>query len=307
MTLTQLRMFRELARQSLSISATAAALNTSQPGVSRQLQQLEQDLGATLLIRRRNRIVALTEAGRSVLKAAEQALVNVEAIRAIAVDATGGPAHITVATSHLHARYSLLSPIGQFVRSHPQVRLHVVQAAPEAILDLVEAGEAEIGVSTETAPESRDLVLLPGDTIQRNLVLPLDHPLTCSKRLTLESIARYPLVAYSFQARGGQIMDGAFRARGLTIDAVVSAMDADVVIAYIAAGLGIGIVPSMAAADLPKGLTVIDVTRLFPESRLTLSLRRDAYLRTHMADFIRTVAPAWTPDSIHGALERSRR
>jgi LysR family cys regulon transcriptional activator len=305
MTLTQLRILRELARQSLSISAAAAALNTAQPGVSRQLQQLERDLGAALLVRRRNRIVALTEAGQAILKSAEQALASVEAIRAIAGETSGAPAHFTVATSHLHARYSLLAPIGAFVRRHPEVRLHLVQAAPETILDMVEAGEAEIGVSTETERGHRDLAFLPGGTIARSLVLPLGHPLTGQKRLTLDAIARYPLVAYSFRARGGQIMEGAFQAKGLAIDAVVSAMDADVVIAYIAAGLGIGIVPSMAvAAGLPAGLTVVDVTRLFPGSRLTLSLRRDTYLRSHMADFIRAVAPEWTAGAIQQTLER---
>ena len=305
MTLTQLRILRELARQSLSISATAAALNASQPGVSRQLQQLERDLGAPLLIRRRNRIVGLTEAGKAILAAAEQALVNVDTIRAIAVEASGAPAQFTVATSHLHARYSLLSPIGAFVRRHPRVRLHLVQAEPDAILDMVEGGEAEIGVSTETEPAPRGLVLLPGRSLTRSLVVPDGHPLTRTRRITLQAIARYPLVAYSFRARGGQIMEGAFRAAGLSTDAVVSAMDADVVIAYIAEGLGIGIVPGMAAAaDLPAGLTVIDVTRLFPESRLTLSLRRDTYLRPHMADFIRTVAPAWTAGAIQRELER---
>lgn len=303
MTLTQFRILRELARQSFSISAAAAALNTSQPGVSRQLQQLERELGTTLLIRRRNRIVALTDTGRAILKEAEQALTSVENVRAIASEASGAPAHFTVATSHLHARYSLLSPIGAFVRRHPEVRLHLVQAAPEAILAMVEAGEAEIGVSTETGHERRNLAFLPGSRIARSLVLPHGHPLTREGRITLKAIARYPLVAYSFRARGGQIMEGAFQARGLAIDAVVSAMDADVVIAYIAAGLGIGIVPSMAAAaDLPAGLTVIDVTRLFPDSRLTLSLRRDIYLRSHMADFIKAVAPAWTASAIQGVL-----
>ena len=303
MTLTQLRILRELARQSFSISAAATALNTSQPGVSRQLQQLERDLGTSLLIRRRNRVVALTDAGRAILKTAEQALTSVENIRAIAVEASGAPAHFTVATSHLHARYSLLSPIEAFACRHPAVRLHLVQAAPEAILAMVEAGEAEIGVSTETVRQHPDLAFLPGGTIARSLVLPHGHPLTRERRITLDAIARYPLVAYSFRARGGQIMEGAFQARGLIIDAVVSAMDADVVIAYIAAGLGIGIVPSMAvAADLPEGLTVIDVTRLFPDSRLTLSLRRGIYLRPHMTDFIQAVAPAWTASAIKGVL-----
>jgi LysR family transcriptional regulator, cys regulon transcriptional activator len=308
MTLTQLRIFRELARQALSISATAAALGTAQPGVSRQLQQLERDLGTALLIRRRNRIVALTEAGRAILKTAEHALAAVENIRAIAVDASSSPAQFAVATSHLHARYSLLSPIGAFVRSHPQVRLHLMQAAPDAILDMVEAGDAEIGVSTETERAHRDLVFLAGDAVKRSLVVPEGHPLTRTRRMTLDAVARYPLVTYSFKARGGQIMEDAFRAQGLTPNAVVSAMDADVVIAYIAEGLGIGIVPSMAvAADLPAGLTVIDVTRLFPDSRLTLSLRRDTYLSAHMADFIRSVAPAWTRGAIQRALERRDR
>jgi LysR family transcriptional regulator, cys regulon transcriptional activator len=309
MTLQQLRILREIARQSNNLSTAAAALHTSQPGVSRQVQLLERELGVELLARRRNRITGLTEPGRAVLAAAERALAEAENIKLIAAEFNreeGG--QLTIATSHLHARYSLLTPIKTFALRHPGVRLHMRQADPDDILRLVAGGEADIGISTEVRAERPELVLLPGRVVERSLILPLGHELAAKRNPTLADIARHPLVGYNPRQRGGQIVSEAFRAQGLQPKLVVSAIDSDIIKAYVAEGLGIAIVPSLALdAEADRRLRVVDVTRLFPKSVMTVSLRRDIYLRRFIPDFIRLVAPRWDYDAIRKEMDSKRR
>jgi LysR family transcriptional regulator, cys regulon transcriptional activator len=309
MTLQQLRILREIARQSNNLSTAAAALHTSQPGVSRQVQLLEHELGVELLARRRNRITGLTEPGRAVLAAAERALAEAENIKLIAAEFSreeGG--QLTIATSHLHARYSLLTPIKTFALRHPGVRLHMRQADPDDILRLVAGGEADIGISTEVRAERPELVLLPGRVVERSLILPLGHELAAKRNPTLADIARHPLVGYNPRQRGGQIVSEAFRSQGLQPKMVVSAIDSDIIKAYVAEGLGIAIVPTLALdAEADRGLRVVDVTRLFPKSVLTVSLRRDIYLRRFIPDFIRLVAPRWDYDAIRKEMDSKRR
>lgn len=300
MTLRQLRILRELSRHSLSISAAAEALHTSQPGVSRQIQLLEQELGVDLLVRRKNRIAGFTEPGRAILGAVQRALTESENIRSIAGEfkrEEGG--QLTVATSHLHARYTLLTPIKTFALRHPGVRLHMRQADPDDILKLVAAGDSDVGVSTEVAEEHPELVFLAGREVERSVIAPSDHPLARKRRVTLADIARYPLVGYNPQQRGGQIVAATFLEHGLEPKLVVSAIDSDVIKAYVAEGLGIAIVPTLSLdPETDRNLVAVDATSLFPKSVMTVSLRREAYLRRYVSDFVQLVAPRWNHDRI---------
>ncbi|HET9405175.1 MAG TPA: LysR substrate-binding domain-containing protein, partial [Burkholderiales bacterium] len=284
MTLQQLRILREIARQAHNLSSAAAALHTSQPGVSRQIQLLERELGVELLVRSKNRVTGMTEPGRAVLAAAQRALGEADNIRLIAAEygrEEGG--RLTIATSHLHARYTLLTPIKTFALRHPGVRLHMRQADPDEILRLVASGEADIGVSTEVSAERADLLLLPGRVVERSLIMPLGHMLARKEKVTLADIAKYPLVGYDPKQRGGQIISGTFRAKGHELKLVVSAIDSDIIKAYVAEGVGIAVIPTLALdAELDRGLRVVDVTRLFPKSVMTISLRRDIYLRRYV-------------------------
>lgn len=299
-TLRQLRILRELARHSLSISAAAEALHTSQPGVSRQIQLLEQELGVDLLVRRKNRIAGFTEPGRAILGAVQRALTESENIRSIAAEfkrEEGG--QLTVATSHLHARYTLLTPIKTFALRHPGVRLHMRQADPDDILKLVAAGDSDVGVSTEVAEEHPELVFLAGREVERSVIAPSDHPLARKRRVTLADIAQYPLVGYNPQQRGGQIVAATFLEHGLEPKLVVSAIDSDVIKAYVAEGLGIAIVPTLSLdPETDRNLVAVDATSLFPKSVMTVSLRREAYLRHYVSDFVQLVAPRWNHDRI---------
>lgn len=308
MTLKQLRFLREIARQSLNISSAAAALHTSQPGVSRQIQLLEQELGVDLLTRRRNRVLGFTEPGRAILEVARRVLDEAENIRLIAEEARDeGGGRLTVATSHLHARYTLLAPIKAFSARHPQVRLHLLQADPDDIARLVETGEADIGVSTEVVEQHPTLVLLPGRAMGRSLIMPKGHSLANKKRLTLPELARYPIVGYDPRSRGGQMIAETFRNRGIEAHFVVSAHDSDVIKAYVAEGLGIAVVPTLA---LDKGadrdIHAVDVTHLFPKSVMTVSLRRDTYLRRYLTDFIQMIVPQLDREAVHRAMSAPR-
>jgi LysR family cys regulon transcriptional activator len=308
MTLQQLRILREIARHAHNLSSAAAALHTSQPGVSRQVQVLERELGVQLLSRRKNRITGLTEPGRAILAAAERALDEAENIRRIAAEYSGEQGgRLTIATSHLHARYTLLAPIKTFALRHPGVRLQMRQADPDEILRLVAAGEADLGVSTEFGDRRPGLVLLPGGVVGRSLIMPIGHPLAGKERVTLADIAKYPLVGYNPKQRGGQLISETFRAKGLEPKLVVSAIDSDIIKAYVAEGLGIAVIPTPALdPETDRGLRVADVTRLFPRTELTVSLRRDIYLRRYVPDFIRLVAPKWSHEAIQRQMAASQ-
>ena len=307
MTLKQLRILREVARHAHNLSNAAVALHTSQPGVSRQIQLLERELGVELLARRRNRIAGLTEPGRAVLAAAERALGETDNIRLIAAEYSreeGG--ELTIATSHLHARYTLLTPIKTFALRHPGVRLRMRQADPDDILRLVAAGDADIGISTEVGVEHPELLFLPGRDMERSLIMPVGHVIAGQTQITLKDIAEFPLVGYTPSQRGGQIIADTFRAAGLEPRLVVSAIDSDVIKAYVAEGLGIAVIPTLALdAEADRALRVVDVTHLFPKSAMTVSLRRDVFLRRYVPDFIQLVAPRWNRESILRAMSTS--
>jgi len=303
-TLKQLRYLREIARHQLNISAAATALHTSQPGVSRQLQLLEQELGVDLLVRRANRILGLTEPGHAILAVAERLLGETESIALIAADARNeGAGRLVLATSHLHARYTLPVPVRIFAQRYPDVQLHLLQADSDDIQKLVESRDADIGVSTELGHDNPALVVLPAAVIRRSLIMPRGHALSRKKHPGLDDIARYPIVSYHPRSRGGQVIAQAFRDGGVTVRHVVSASDSDVIKAYVTEGLGIAIVPTMALD--PAGdarLHAVDVTQLFPESMMTVSLRRGTHLRRYLTDLIQMVVPQLGREDVERAM-----
>lgn len=303
MTLKQLRFLREIARQSLNMSSAALALHTSQPGISRQLQELERELGVELLVRRKNRVLAFTEAGQAVLAAARRMLNEAENIRLIAEDLRkerGG--RLALATSHLHARYTLLAPVKAFTKRHPEVQLHLLQADPDDVPRLIETNEADVGISTDVTGAHPALVLLPSGVIRRSVIMPKGHPLARRKRHTLAELARYPIVGYSPRSRGGQIIARTFRDHGIEVRFVVSASDSDVIKAYVEEGLGIAVVPTLAVESVSARIHVVDATHLFPKSTTVISLRRDIYLRRYLTDFIQMLVPRLTREMIQRAM-----
>jgi LysR family cys regulon transcriptional activator len=304
MNLQQLRYVREVARCGLNVSDAAESLYTSQPGVSKQIRLLEEELGVEIFVRRGKRIVEVTEPGRQVLAIAERLLRDIDNLKQVGNEfsdqATG---RLAIATTHTQARYALPRVIQQFAQRYPGVRLSLRQGSPTEICRYVIAGEADIAIATEAIEHYEELVMLPCYQWNRCVVAPPDHPIFKAKPLTLEAIARYPIVTYDFAFAGRSQINKAFASRGLAPNVVLTAIDTDVIKTYVALGLGIGIIAAMAYdRDADKGLVAVDAAHLFESATTRIGLRRNDYLRGYTYAFIELFAPHLGRKSVEAAL-----
>ena len=305
MTLQQLRYLCGVVDADLSVSRAARSLHTSQPGISKQIQILERELGVDLLIRQGNRITGLTDAGAEVLGVARRMLLDAEHLKRIGdehVHRTEGG--MIVATTHIHARYMLRDVIRKFITLYPDVRLSLRQGSPVQIAEWVVSGEADIGIAGRPPQSPSGLIFLPGEAIERCVIAPRDHPLLRSRaRLTLQAIAAYPIITLDATFAGGWAVREAFQTAGITPNIVLSAIDVDVIKTYAQMGLGIAIVPSVAyEPSRDKKLGMRATGALFAPTVTQIELRRGNYLRSYMVDFIGMVQPAWTRSAIEKAL-----
>jgi len=291
--LQQLRYLCEVARHGLNLSEAAAALHTSQPGISKQIRQLEDELGVDILVRHGKRVVEITEPGKLILGIAERMLKDADNLKHVAHEySSEDSGSLVIATTHTQARYALPAVVSAFTQRYPKVRLSLRQGSPQHIAELVKTGEADIAIETEAEEFYDGLVLLPCYQWNRCVLTPLKHPLLKERQLTLESIARYPVITYDFAFTGSSPIKRAFDTKSLTPNVVLTAIDADVIKAYVEMGLGIGILAKMAydpARDL--GLRLIDASHLFEPSTARIAMRRNAYLRGYVYEFIELFAP----------------
>jgi len=304
MNLQQLRYVREVARCGLNVSDAAESLYTSQPGVSKQIRLLEEELGVEIFVRRGKRIVEMTEPGRQVLAIADRLLRDIDNLKQVGSEfsdqATG---RLAIATTHTQARYALPRVIQQFAQRYPGVRLSLRQGSPTEICRYVIAGEADIAIATEAIEHYEELVMLPCYQWNRCVVAPPDHPILKARPLTLEAIARFPIVTYDFAFAGRSQINKAFAARDLSPNVVLTAIDTDVIKTYVALGLGIGIIASMAYdRDADKGLLAVDAAHLFESATTRIGLRRNDYLRGYTYAFIELFAPHLGRKSVEAAL-----
>jgi len=291
--LQQLRYLSEVARRRLNLSEAAEALHTSQPGISKQIRQLEDELGVRILVRHGKRVVDVTEPGKLILAIAERMLKDAENLKQVARDFSSEDAGaLVIATTHTQARYALPPVVSRFIQRYPRVRLSLKQGSPQHIAELARSGEADIAIATEATELYDGLVLLPCFQWNHCVITPLKHPLLKERQLTLEAIARHPLITYDFAFTGDSPIRRAFDNRGITPNVVLTAIDADVIKAYVEMGLGIGILAKMAfdpARDL--GLRLIDASHLFDPSMTRIGVRPNVYLRGYVYDFIELFAP----------------
>ena len=305
MKLQQLRYLREVARKGLNLSEAAESLHTSQPGISKQIRQLEDELGVDILVRHGKRVVDVTAPGKVILGIAERILQETENLKQVAREfGTDGVGAFTIATTHTQARYALPPVIARFCQRYPGVRLSLRQGSPAHIADFLRSGEADIAITTEADAFYEGLVRLPCSQWHRCVITPLKHPLVREKRLTLEAIARHPLITYDFAFTGDSPIKRAFDARDITPNVVLTAIDADVIKAYVEMGLGIGILAKMAfdpARDL--GLRLLDASHLFEPSTTRVVLRPHAYLRSYVYDFIELFAPQLRREVVDATLK----
>jgi len=283
MKIQQLRFLCEIARRDLSVSAAAEALHTSQPGVSRQIRHLEEELGVEIFARHGKRLTALTEPGRAVLAIAERILAEAANMKRAGEEfANEKLGSLTIATTHTQARYALPKAVAAFKRRYPDVQLVIHQGNPTQICEMVVRGEAEFAIATEQIALYPELVSLPCYQWNRCVVVPSRHPLSKLKPLTLEAVARFPIVTYDFAFANRSLVEKAFEQRGLKPRVVLTALDADVIKTYVELGLGVGIMAAMAFnAKRDAGLKALDASHLFESSTTRLGIKRGAYLRRY--------------------------
>ena len=296
MKLQQLKYLREVARRNLNVSEAAEALHTSQPGVSKQIRLLEEELGVQILVRHGKRVVSLTDPGRLIVDVADRMLQDADNLRAIGREfGDKGTGALIIATTPTQARYALPAVIKRFMQRHPRVRFSLREGSPQHIAALMRAGGADLAIITEAESVFADLVTLPCYQWNRCVITPLKHPLLQEKQLTLEALARHPIVTYDFALEADSPIRKAFDARRLTPNIALTAIDADVIKTYVELGLGVGVLAKMAfdpSRDL--GLRLIDASHLFEPSTTRIGLRRNAYLRSYVYDFIEMFAPQLT-------------
>jgi LysR family cys regulon transcriptional activator len=290
--LQQLRYLSEVVRRGLNVSEAAEALHTSQPGVSKQIRALEDELGVQVFVRHGKRLVSITEPGKAVVAIAERILAEAQNLRRAGEEFKNDQlGTLTIAATHTQARYALPKAVAAFKRRYPKVELVIHQGNPTQICEQVIAGEADMGVATEMIAQSRELVSLPVYQWNRCVVVPPKHALL-KGTLTLERLAEHPIVTYDFAFANRSLVQKAFDIRGLSPHVVLSAQDSDVIKTYVELGLGVGILAKMAfdpKRDL--NLRAIDASHLFESSTTRLGIKRGAYLRRYAYEFIELFAP----------------
>ena len=304
MNLQQLRYLCAIVDHGLNVSGAAEALLTSQPGISKQVRQLEDELGLRIFVRQGKRLTTLTPAGVDVVATARRALREIGNVRRIADEFRGDDAGVLrIATTHTQARYVLPRVLAGFSARFPKVRLVLHQGNPAQAAERTMAGEVDVGIATEALGEFPDLVTLPCHRWNRGILVPAGHPLTREHPLTLEAIARHPIVTYDSAFTGRSAINEAFSARGLEPNVVLTALDADVIKTYVDLGMGIGILALMAydpAKD--RVFEMLDASHLFAASTTRLALRRGVFLRGFVYEFIALFAPQYRREAVDAAL-----
>lgn len=294
MNLHQFRFVREAVRQKFNLTEAAKALFTSQPGVSKAIIELEEELGIDIFTRHGKRIRGLTEPGRQVLKSVELILQEIDGLKQIGKEfAAQDSGSFTIATTHTQARYSLPAVVLTFSQKFPKVRLSLLQGNPRQVADMVLNGQADLAIATEAIADIDGLVSLPCFQWEHLVVAPPDHALARQKTLTLEDIAAFPLITYDTAFAGRNKIDQAFARRGLKPDVILEAIDADVIKTYVELGMGVGIIAGLAynpARD--SNLIAISAGHLFGTNLSRVALKEGAYLRGYVFTFIELLAPS---------------
>jgi len=304
MNFQQLRSVREAARRNFNLTDVANALFTSQPGVSRQIRELEDELGVVIFERNGKRLTGLTDPGKGILKIVERLLVEAENLQQASSEyAAQDSGTLTVAVTHTQARYALPQVVQAFRASFPGVRIALQQSAPEHIAEWVLSGRADIGIATEGLSTFPELVSFPCYRWSHLVVVPDGHPLLGQSPIKLADLAEYPLITYDVGFTGRGHIDAAFAAAGVSPDIMLTAMDSDVIKQYVSLGMGVGIVASMAFDHgRDRGLRAIESSHLFAPNVTRLAVRKGAYLRAYAYDFIERFAQGFTRADIEKAL-----
>ncbi|EAQ99205.1 HTH-type transcriptional regulator CysB [Congregibacter litoralis] len=309
MKLQQLRYIWEVAHHDLNVSATAQSLYTSQPGISKQIRLLEDELGVEIFSRSGKHLTHVTPAGQVILETAGEVLRKVESIKHVAQEYSDEKrGALSIATTHTQARYVLPDVIRSFIGKYPEVSLHMNQGTPMQISEMAADGTVDFAIATEALELFSDLIMMPCYRWNRCVIVPRDHALAQVSRLSLEDVAAHPIVTYVFGFTGRSRLDDAFVTAGLTPRVVFTAADADVIKTYVRLGLGIGIVADMAHdEEIDDDLVALDARHLFASSVTSIGCRKGTFLRGYMYDFIEDFAPHLSRDLVKDAFQRKTR
>jgi Transcriptional regulator len=304
MKLQQLRYIVEVLNHNLNVSATADSLYTSQPGISKQVRMLEDELGVQIFERSGKHLTHVTPAGEEVIAIARQILSQVEAIRAVAGEYTQpNQGKLNIATTHTQARYALPNMIKSFMQRYPNVSLHMHQGSPEQISEAAAKGIADFAIATEALHLYQDLIMLPCYHWNRSIITPPDHPLGKLSEVTITDLGDYPIVTYVHGFTGRSELDRAFNQAGIKPNVVFTATDADVIKTYVRMGLGVGVVASMAIdANNDADLVNIPAAHLFAPSTTKIGFRKGTFLRSYMYDFLEGFAPHLNRSLVDSAM-----
>lgn len=303
MNLQQLRIIRETVRAKFNVTEAANTIYASQSGLSKQIRDLEEELGVAIFRRRGKRLLGLTELGEEVVRIADRVLLEADNIKQAASQfAVADRGQIEVATTHTQARYVLPEVVMKFKQLFPGVRLVLHQESPRDIAQLLLSGSADIGIATDTLANIRDLVSFPYYSWSHIVIAPVGHALDGKERVTLEEIAAHPIITYDQGVTGRSRIDEAFDAENLIPQITMTALDADVIKAYVALGLGIGVIAPMAFdAKRDTGLRQVSIEEVFAPSKTSIALRRGRLHRGFVYRFIELCAPTITEKVIREA------
>jgi LysR family cys regulon transcriptional activator len=304
MKLQQLRYIVEVMNNNLNVSATAESLYTSQPGISKQVRMLEDELGIQIFGRSGKHLTHITGAGQEVIEIAKQILSKVEGIKAVANEHTlPDEGKLRIATTHTQARYALPSVIEGFIQKYPKVSLHMSQGTPAQISESAARGKADFVIATESLHLYNDIIMLPCYHWNRSIVVKPGHPLLLKDKITISDVAQYALVTYGFGFTGRSELDAAFDREGAKPKIAFTATDADVIKTYVRLGVGVGVIASMSFdPSIDNDLIAIDASHLFRASTTKIGFRRGTFLRGYMFEFIERFAPHLTKNIVSQAM-----
>jgi DNA-binding transcriptional LysR family regulator len=309
LTFQQLNCIRQVVVNGFSVSRTAEALFSTQPGVSKMIRALEEELGIDIFVRRGNRLIGLTDVGKEAYALAGRVLQDAKSLQQLKLSSSGPEVEgiIRVGTTHLHARYRLLSVTERFVKIYPKVQLEYSVGTPPEIYLGVRDGTMDIGLSTLPQATPSGILAIKAYDLERCLVVPAGHPLLELTSVTIEELTKWPWIVHDDRFTSGAVVQRTFQMYGMQPHIVMRAMDVDVVKAYVARGIGIAVLPKMALEDdSGETLQKINVDHLFPSSAAMLTLRADHVLKPFAFDFIQMLLPHFTPQALKAELARGQ-
>jgi LysR family transcriptional regulator, cys regulon transcriptional activator len=305
MNLHQFRFVQEAVRRNLNLTETARVLHTSQPGISKAIIELEEELGVEIFARHGKRLKRVTEPGDHVLKSIDLIMREVGNLRRIGEQySKQDSGTLSIATTHTQARYVLPQPVAKLREAFPKVNVSLHQGSPDQVAKMLIDEVAEIGIATESLAQYADLITLPCYEWQHMLVLPATHPLANKTGITLQDLALEPLITYHPSFTGRTKIDQAFAAKRLQTRVALEAIDSDVIKTYVRLGLGVGIVAEMAIKDdgTNSDLIAIPAGHLFGVNVARVAFKRSAYLRNFVYTFAELLSSDLTRNVVENAM-----